>query len=54
MEPINRKIQPLVILFFVVILLILFSFIPRDAKIGSYSLKPVDMFSDIKPEANIE
>lgn len=31
--------------------MILLSFIPQDARIGQYYVKPVDMFSDIKPDA---
>lgn len=54
LDQVNRKTQPLMILFLVVILLMLFSFIPKGTKIGSYTLKPVDMFSDIKPDINME
>lgn len=54
MELVNKKSQPLILLLLVLLILILLSFIPRNAKIGSYSVKPVDMFSDIKAETATE
>lgn len=54
MEQLNRKNQPLIILLLVLFILILLSFIPKDAKVGSYNVKPVDMFSDVKPDVSTE
>jgi hypothetical protein len=36
----------------VAFILVLLSFLPKDAKLGSYSLKPVDMFSDVKSDSS--
>lgn len=43
--------QPLIIIAIVALLLAIASFFPKEVKIATISVKPIDMFSDIRAES---
>ncbi|MGE5500156.1 MAG: hypothetical protein ACM3Q2_18945 [Syntrophothermus sp.] len=49
-ENLNKKNQPLFILIIVTICLFLLSFVPEHSKLGSWAVRRVDLFSDIKAD----
>ncbi|MEI7811111.1 MAG: hypothetical protein WCJ01_01660 [Ignavibacteria bacterium] len=50
MEEKNKKAEPLLIVLITIVILILLSFVPEKAKVGTFAVKPVELFSDIKAE----
>lgn len=49
-ENLNKKNQPLFILLIIAVCLVLLSFIPENTKLGSWAVRRVDLFSDIKAD----
>ena len=53
MKNISPQRQPLLIIFFTLVIALTFSLLPQGLKIGNYELKHVDMLIDVKPYEEI-
>jgi hypothetical protein len=49
----NLKNMPVLVLGLTIVLLILLSYLPPKAKIFGISVKPVDLFMDVKPDSTL-